>query len=287
MSVGTIQRATKRESIKRWLSLKAMRWQRWAAWKFRGFDLHDRRVILLMGCQRSGTSLLADVFEKDNRVTVFQEESRITGKGEHRIRLLDLPTVRATFAACPTPLIVAKPLVESQRALELLNEIPDSRVVWIFRNFADVVHSNLHRFVRQQIRNLVPMVERDSDNWRSQNMSNETYEVIRTFYSPEMERADAAALMWYARNRLFIEQQLGMHPRVTLCRYEDLVQQPGPTMRRLYDNLGASYPGDHLVSDIDARSVGNGNVVSIRRDIKSLCEDVQKRLLDECYRSSE
>ena len=89
---------------------------------------------------------------------------------------------------------------------------------------------------------------------------------------------DAAALFWWARMQLYFEQHLDQHPSVMLSRYEDLVLNPARTMRRTYAFLGRAYPGDHIVKDVNAQSVGKGRVSKLTPAVDQLCGQMLERL---------
>src|SRR6266567_7917084 len=74
----------------------------------------ERRTVLILGCQRSGTTLMLDLFREDLRTATFSELSVLSGRGEGGIRLRPLPEVRAHVERLRAPVAVLKPIVESQ-----------------------------------------------------------------------------------------------------------------------------------------------------------------------------
>ena len=247
-----------------------------------GMPRHDggRTVVLILGIQRSGTSLMYWVFERDLGVRVYREASELSSLDhvEH-IRLNPLPDVQRQINSHRLPLVVLKPLVESQRAHELMAAFPGSKVLWAYRHYQDVAASNLKAFGPENGKSdLQPLLRDDPTNWRSQNSSAETRETLRRFYAPDMNPYDAAALFWWARMQLYFEQRLDQNPNVLLSRYEDLVTNPARTMRRTYAFLGRAYPGDHIVKDVNAQSVGKGRVTRLSPAVDELCGAMLARL---------
>ncbi len=251
-----------------------------------GVPAHDgrRTVVLILGIQRSGTSLMYWVFERDLGVKVYREASELSSLDhvEH-IRLNPLPDVQRQIGRHRLPLVVLKPLVESQRAAELMAAFPGSKVLWAYRHYQDVAASNLKAFGSENGKSdLQPLLRDDPSlidaNWRSQNSSAETRDTIRRFYAPDMNPYDAAALFWWARMQLYFEQRLDQNPNVLLSRYEDLVTDPARTMRRTYAFLGRAYPGDHIVKDVNAQSVGKGRVTKLSPAVDDLCRAMLSRL---------
>jgi hypothetical protein len=232
-----------------------------------------KRVLFILGIQRAGTSLMYWVFERDLEVKVYRETSTLTsGDRLERVRLNPLPDVKAHIDRDAAPIVVLKPLVESQRAHELMAAFPGARALWQYRHYQDVASSNLKAFgMDNGVRDLRPFVNDDPDNWRSQHSTPETRDTIRRFFREDMNPYDAAALFWWARCRLYFDLNLVDHPHVLLCRYEDLATDPAATMRRIYAFLGTPFPGDHIVRDVHPQSVGKGRVSKLSPEVDALC----------------
>jgi hypothetical protein len=247
-----------------------------------------KALVFIQGCQRSGTSMMYWIFERDLRVKVYREKSELSSQDSLEcIRLNPLPAVQKTLARDRMPLIVMKPLAESQRATELLDYFPGSKIIWLYRHYQDVAASNLKAFGRDQgIKDLRPIVLQEPHNWRSESVSEETRQTIGRFYDEGMNPCDAAALFWYARNQLFFEQGLNHHPRVIICRYETLVRRPAGVMNRLYAFIGITYPGDQIIRDVHPHAIGKGRRSSLSAAVENLCEEMLGRL-DACYVQTE
>jgi hypothetical protein len=238
-------------------------------------------VVLILGCQRSGTSLTYWIFERDFNTKIYRESSSLSSQDTvERLRLNPLPEIRETIARHDVPLVVMKPLVESQRARELLQELPGSKVLWLYRHYQDVASSNLKAFgMDNGISDIRPIALGDESNWRAQNATEETRAIIRRFFADDMNPYDAAALFWYVRNRLFFDQGLDRDPqRAMLCRYEDLAVDPAGMMRRVYAFIGTPYPGDGIVQDVHPQSVGKGKKIALSPEVEQLCNDLLERM---------
>lgn len=239
-----------------------------------------KKVLLILGCQRSGTSLMYWILERDLYTKIYRESSELSsGDKEKRLRLNSLDTVQAQINKQKPGLIALKPLVESQRTLTLLQEIENSKALWMYRHYKDVASSNLKAFGRRNgIDDLRPIVENQPHNWRSENVSDYTRSIIADHFSEEMNPYDAAALFWFARNRLFLELALDKNPDVMLCRYDDLVTHPAETMGKIYRFMDFPYPGDHIARDVHARSVGKGSDVTLSPPVDQLCKELMAEL---------
>ena len=239
-------------------------------------DKHS--VLAILGCQRSGTSVMSRGFFRDLDVTVFREKSVLTG-GAEGLRYLPFDELNEYMAKQQAPFIVFKMLVESQRAGDYLDTVDGARVVWLFRNYRDIVSSNLTKFgIQNGIDDLRPIVNAEKDNWRSEACSEETRNTIRQYFSESMNPRDAAALFWYARNRLYFEQEVFRDDRVMLLEYENFVRNPAKTMRQIYELCDRPYPGDSLVAEVKTGSISKGKDIDLSPEVDELCNDMLQRM---------
>lgn len=242
----------------------------------------EKVVAPVFACQRSGTSLMLRVFFWDKDNVVYREGSSLSAGDPLRLRLDPLNEVAERIRHNRAPLVVLKPLVESQNAATFLEIFPEARAIWLYRNYRDVVASNLRKFgERNGIDDIRPIAKGDPDNWRSEKASDYTRSVIQTHFAEDMPVHDAAALFWFARNQLFFEQGLDNNPRVLLVRYRDFTSKPGETMRRVYAYLQRPYPGDRMLREVHSESVGKGSRVELSPEIERLCKDLWHKL-DAC-----
>src|SRR5215468_3070040 len=197
-------------------------------------------VLLVLGCQRSGTTLMTNLFAADPEVEVYPERSAISAGDPHGLRLDPLHAVAERFRRSRYPLVVLKPVVESQNARALLDALPNARAVWMFRHYADVAMSNLARYgARNGIENLRSIAS-GADDWRAEGASAEVRRVARDRFADSMNPWDAAALFWWAHNVLFFEQALDLRSDVRTCRYEELVADPSRVLRSIYEFTGCA-----------------------------------------------
>ena len=237
-----------------------------------------RALLLVLGCQRSGTTLMLDLLERDPDAKIYPEHSAISARDPHGLRLAPIPVVAARLGRSRYPLVVLKPLVESQQAPALLEGLPRARGLWMFRHYADVARSNLERFgERNGIRNL-RSVAHAADDWRGEGVSDEVAGVVRERFSESMNPWDAAALFWWARNALFFEQALDARPDVRTCRYEELVADPLRVLRCVYAFTGCDFPRFASLPGVSSTSVGRGREVPLSADVAALCDALLGRL---------
>lgn len=237
-------------------------------------------MLFIFGGQRSGTTLLVNIFEKDLRTKMYREFSELSSMDkENGVRYDPLPVLTATIKRTSAPFLVLKPLVESQNAPELLDYFPSARAIWVYRDYRDVAASNLNKFgVANGVDDVKPIAYRDQDNWRSERASDKVHSVIKQYYSPEMAPHDAAALFWYARNQLYFDLGLDHDPRVMIIKYEELVHNPHDKIQQIYTFMAQPFPGPHIVSNVHVGSVGKGCKIQLTDEIDSRCDALLNKL---------
>ena len=247
-----------------------------------------KKVLLITGCQRSGTTMMTKIFERDLNAKVYGEFSKLSVWDPGKLRLNPLNQVKREVEKDPSPLIVMKPLVESQNLPELLNYFPNSKALWMYRHYKDVAASNLKNFGnRNGINDLRPIVKQDPLNWRSEGVTDEVREVVKRFFSEDMGELDAAALFWYVRNSIFFDLKLENEPRVKMCWYDELVKNPDSTMEEIYDFIDIPFPGDKITKDVKTSSIGKGKNIDLHPEIDTLCEEMLQRLKEAHHKKME
>jgi hypothetical protein len=226
------------------------------------------------------------ILERDLSTKVYQERSPLTSDDVQRsIRLNPLPSVKKAIDAKTASLIVIKPLVETQNALDLIEYFEDSKALWMYRHYKDVVVSHLTHFsLKNGITNLRAIVENKPHNWRSENISQDIREIVLKYFSEDMDPYDAAALFWYVRNNFFFELNLDRNPKVIMCKYEDLVSNPVEVVVGIYDSLGHSFQEEKIVTQVYTTSMGTGRSIELSPEIDLLCRDMWNRL-NEVYQT--
>jgi hypothetical protein len=265
--------------IKNALSKRARRMSKHLYQSIRWRTLDRPKVLMIVGCQRSGTTLMSRLFDADRDCRVFGEFSVLSCVGKDGIRLNPLPDVAAVISRVPAPLVVMKPLVETQRVRTLLNYFPDAKALFMYRRYTDVASSDLRKFgQRNAIDNIRPIAAGDTHNWRSAGATPLVRQHVSRFFSESMNPNDAAALFWFARNQLYYDLELAAHGSVMLCRYEHLAMDPSALMRRVYGFAGAECPDLSHTRQVHSGSVSKGKSLELLPEVRALCEQLQARL---------
>jgi hypothetical protein len=236
------------------------------------------RMLFIVGCQRSGTTLMTRLFDADLNCRVFGEYSELSSSdAELGLRLNPLPDVAAIVNRVRAPLVVAKPLVETQNVRKLLDYFPHSRALFMYRRYEDVARSDIAKFgVRNAVANIRPIAAGDAHNWRSAGASAAVRELTRKFYSESMSPNDAAALFWLARNQLFFDLDLAHDPAVLLCQYDHLTQHPAEFMSRIYRFVGVDCPDVLRVAEVRAPAAAKR--LELSDGVREQCERLLTRL---------
>jgi sulfotransferase family protein len=240
----------------------------------------QQSILFIVGCQRSGNSMMQDIFDKDLNTKCFHEFSQISSNDSiGGIRLNSLDLVKQEFSKFKAPLIVLKPLVESQNVPELLNFFDNGLALWMFRNYKDVASSNLKLLgVQNGINDLRPIVNHEPNNWRSEKVSEHVRKTILKYFSESMNPFDAAVLFWWARNSIFFDRELGQNPRVVMCSYEDFVLEPETFIRGIYRRLGQPFPTTNITANVHSKSRQKGKDIEISPQIEQLALEMQDQL---------
>lgn len=247
---------------------------------FRHSSDSDKKILCIFGCQRSGTTLLLDLFERDMRVKAFEEEhTSLSTRDLHGIRLDPLHLVGRRFNRVRAPLIVLKPLVETQYVPEILAFFPSAHGVWMHRHYRDVAFSNNRLFgPHQAIDDLTAVALDRTNDWRNERVPEETRATVRSLFSPEMLPLDAAALFWYVRCSLFYQLELEKLPRFHMVRYNDLVTNQREQIERIYSFIGMRAPLSRSHRHVHTRSIGRGAHIALSSEVSTLCEELHRRL---------
>ncbi len=240
----------------------------------------EKPILMVMGCQRSGTTLLTHMFDLDPTSRVYRTDEVLFDKETEVAagRLKPLPWIHQHLLRERAAFIQIKAQVELQRARELLEDLPGSRIIWLYRHFMDVGRSTIsHGRGKQAHRSLQPILQGNQADWRCQNLDPAVQETIAGLYRPDLDPMSVAALFWYARNSLFFQQDLADDPRVCLMRYDDLVNDAMGVMEDVYDWMELPFPADKIVSFKFSSSIGRGRGLEIDPVVKDLCDELLNR----------
>jgi hypothetical protein len=240
----------------------------------------EKSLLFIVGCQRSGTTMISKLFNEDLNTNNYGEYSKLSSLDKiGKIRLNPLHLVYQEIKKDKAPFTILKPLVESQNTNILLDYFSESKALWVYRDFKDVASSNLIKFgIQNGIKNLRPIVNDDKNNWRSENVTEDERKLICRFFSEEMNPYDAAVLFWILRNNIYFKQKMDKNPRVLICKYEHFIKYPDKVLKDIYGSLNQIFPGDNITKSIHSKSVHKGKDLDISDEIEQLAIDLLNKL---------
>jgi hypothetical protein len=234
----------------------------------------ERHVVLIFGCQRSGTTMVQQTFlDRSWRVLILEEhDRRLVGPspGPEATAWQDYPTVLGRIRRLPFEVVAAKPLVESASATALMDAGGAVKAVWMLRHYLPVARSNVNRFgMDNPYRDLQPIRSRDTLDWRYRGTSEETWETVTTLLNRRLTPFDAAALFWWTRNQLYFDQRLGEDDRIRILRYERACNHPGEVIQSLSNHIGLALPSGSIAARVRAQPPPETS--GLDADVERLC----------------
>ncbi len=241
-------------------------------------------VLLIVGCQRSGTTILIDTLQKDDRLEVHGEGSPVV---MHDYRLLSVPALQQARSSSDSPLLVAKPICDSHQVRDILSRIPGSKALWLFRDWRDATNSMIRKWPGHFPEVIDKFRCRDHDwlEWRSESVFGELEAELMALAEAVVEESDAAAVFWWLRNQWY--QRLGGPSRPELIRpvcYEELVSSPDHWLRAIYEFSGIPAPTP-LKHDLHVGSIARNSHNPTPAKIADACQDLYETMREHATRA--
>jgi|TARA_B100000315_G_scaffold246004_1_gene272763 hypothetical protein len=235
---------------------------------------NEKRVCFVAGVQRSGTNMMMNVIERHPDTYVFKEgDSRAYDefmmRAIFRIRMLVDETI-PTF-------VIVKALHEAHDLYWMLDFFEGSKVLWMYRDYVDVINSNQRNF--DNSRNFIDEIVEDPRRgfWRGLGMTDETLAIIREHYTDDLDNNSAQALFWYYRNQLFFDQNLDKDSRSLLIKYEPFVTNSAKYIDFISEFIGLE-PKKDIIRKVHSSSIRKNISPDIRSDVATLCDGMRDRL---------
>jgi hypothetical protein len=234
--------------------------------------------VFVVGVQRSGTNMMLRGLETSPEFDVHNEDDT---KAFHRFRLRSNEQIRSMVSRSGHAFVLFKPLCDSHRVPELLDEVRTStagKAIWIYRRYEGRARSAVATFGSNNLHVLRQLAAgRGLDRWQAQGLSTSSWGVIRSTDFESLSPEAAAALFWYVRNSLYFEHGLHERPDVTLVSYDAFVGDPAATMRGICRFLGFEY-SPRLVMHVENRPRRDLGAMALPDLVRERCEDLQRRL---------
>lgn len=233
-------------------------------------EKNNKIPLFIFGCPRSGTNMLIDVIGKHKKAEKYDE---IDEEAFTEYRLKDKKAINNIIQKSNAQIIAFKPILDSQNASTILRTYKNSKAIWIYRNYQDVVNSMIRSFPNDKF------IEEASTKktWKGEKISTKNQKLLKKNYKKDLEEYAKRSLLWILRNSIFYEQGLDKNKKILLINYENLVNNPKKEMEKIFKFLGVAFD-NAIIKDIHNKSIKKNPFPKIDRNIKKECEDLTKNL---------
>lgn len=194
-------------------------------------------------------------------------------------RLKDDSVVRELLAEGPEPVVVFKPLMDSQHTDRLMSLDPEARAIWAYRHYADVARSAV-KLWGEDPKNVVcgvaeGRIESGGQVAMSEKLTDEARRMFDQFADSSISDLEGSLLFWYAKNTLLFNLQC--QDRLLMVPYEELVRDPISGFRRVFRFADCRFRR-RFVHDVHSRSVNTVPLNGANRELLDYCEELLQRL---------
>lgn len=237
---------------------------------------HSESVTTFIGgCQRSGTNFFIRVLNHCKVTECYLEND---DEAFDNYMLKNYDKIKQLVSKSKAQVVVFKSICDSQKINELFTNLPNSKAIWIFRHYNDVVNSALRNFKEHRKYLYYMLYEPIIARWRIENVTKEDLELVEKYYKQGIDDASSSALVWWLRNKLFFQQHLDKNSKLLMVRYENLVTQPVKEFERVFNFLGI-YCDVKVTRIAHTKSISKNSPPNIDPEIKMLCEELFIRLV--------
>lgn len=236
--------------------------------------------IFLVGAQRSGTNMVTHGLAYSPEFEIYNEGNR---RAFSNYRLKSLDHVSVLIQRSRHPFVLFKPLNDTHRVLELLDDLSSSvrpKVLWVYREVTGRTKSAVAKFGDSNLRVLRRFAEDDGYvHWQlggSEGLSDASRRIIQRYDVASLTPADGSALFWLIRNRLFFELGLDKRSDVMLVSYDRFISDPELTMNGVCRFLGLSFDAKYIDHVGVRRTQSDGP--KINDELLKECRDLEARL---------
>lgn len=264
------------------------RWERWLAVRHKRLagllrPQCESRPVFVLGKQRSGTTMLMHAFHRHPDLLVYDEHRDSAAFDNFRLR--SLGEIEALLDRVRFPVVCFKPICDSHLIRSLRTRFPDGHCIWMYRDYRDVANSSIRKFYTATgaVRRLCNGLR--AEGWFQEGVSPVVTRTLQRVNDPNFSEFDFACLTWWVRNQIVIRSGLIGDAWVTLLKYEELVTQPVPMLRWLFDRAGIEYR-DRIARNITPRFIRRNPAPEVNPKVQRLC-DATLQTLDEGFRAAD
>lgn len=237
----------------------------------------SKSPVLIAGLQRSGTTMLMNIFHLHPETDVFDEARESKAFFDFRIRSVDI--VRQVIADGHFRFPCFKVIADSHVLPTIMRGLPDAKVIWMYREHSANAASRLKKFHHATAAIRAVCEGRLGGGWFAEGVSTAIRRSLQSLDRSGFSDFDYACLVWWARNQIYFDLGLAAEPRVRLLRYETLVVDPKSTMNGLFRWLDMPSSGQSM-RFVHAQSLFKRDLPSLDPQVEMLCSGLQQRLDD-------
>jgi len=233
-----------------------------------------KKLLFILGYGRSGTYLLLHMFEH----LLYTE---CYGEGGNKIMtnwMLNKDVMEKMYAKSKAEMFVIKPILNSYLINEFIRNYPDANIIWMYRNYKDVVRSTLKKFgfsVGNYLKEYITYNR--GDNWISNQLPYEEKSILNRLDTNNFSNEDWTALVWWSLNHVLISKKLTKHTNLMLVNYSDFVKTSNKQIKEIGDFLDINININYS-KYIYSSSVGKGKHIELNPYIDQLCLDLFNKL---------
>ena len=231
--------------------------------------------VLIAGLQRSGTTMLMDIFHLHPEADVYDEARSSRTFQDFRIRSLD--ALRQGVDASHFQFPCFKVIADSHLVPAMMNRLSNPSALWMYREPGPNAASRLKKFGQATAAIRAVCDGKSGGGWFAEGVSETAARRLRGLDRSRFTDFDYACLVWWVRNQLYFELGLANDPRVRLLRYERLVVDPESTMRSLCWFIGMRFSSPTM-RFVHAQSLHRANLPVADPQVAALCGELLQRL---------
>jgi len=212
---------------------------------------------------------------------VFGEFSELS-MSNNSTRWRPLDDIEKLFYAGHGDYVVARSLLASHRALDVIKKFPEATIIWMFREPTCVVDSMIRKW-GGNFKEISEKVEVDSNGeWELRPLWNQIERELDTYSpnsDPKQRILDLYGLYWFHRNSLFFDLNMKASPQVIAWDYDRFSKNSKIHIANAFEKIGVKakifcYP-------LKTRKSINNSMDKIKfsPEIASLCEQLYRQLL--------
>ncbi len=227
--------------------------------------------LFIFGCPRSGTNMLTFTIAKDKRIELYlyTDEEAFSD-----FRLKNKKTIDRLIDKSNAQLIVFKSILNSQNAKEILETYPNSKAIWIYRNYKDVVNSMIIQFPDDKP---IEEIIEGKQSWKTEKISIKDRNELKKICNTKLNEHEKRSLFWIIRNNLLYKDKIEKSSKLFLTEYEELVNNPKKEMERIFNFLGLTF-NPRITKEIHTRSIKKNKFPKIKEEIRRECEKLMEKL---------